>query len=177
MGGGGEMTKIAINCSKIREILSITREPWVYGPCPQKSVRVTEIPWGLATLDTHIGLHRTHRHTHHWNRHHKHTDRHTHIHKIHTTNTRRAPQDTYTHTRAHRSILSAGKIWHRCTLPSLLGMVLSGAVIKNQHDDTSPNRMRPPTGGRQEKLTPPPFRSHAVSVYGCTIDGRHFLAT
>ena len=93
--GGGEMTKIAINCSKIREILSITREPWVYGPCPKKSVRVTEIPWGLATLDTHI--HRTHTtETDTTNR-----QTHTHIHKIHTTNTRRAPQDTYTHTRAH----------------------------------------------------------------------------
>ena len=26
------------------------QNPWVYGPCPTKSVRVTEVPWGLATL-------------------------------------------------------------------------------------------------------------------------------
>ena len=37
-------------CLKIREILSITREPWIYGPCPTKSARVTEILWGLAAL-------------------------------------------------------------------------------------------------------------------------------
>ena len=37
-------------CPKLREILSLTHEPWIYGPCPKKSVRVTGIPWGLATL-------------------------------------------------------------------------------------------------------------------------------
>ena len=46
---GVKLYKKAI-CPKICEILSITREPWDYGPCPTKSVRITEIPWGLATL-------------------------------------------------------------------------------------------------------------------------------